>query len=50
MALDPCITGRAKETDKNAGARGIGKSGVAMNNPTLTELGLTKDPTSGRKG
>ena len=31
-----------KETPKNTGARGVGKSGVPPENPTLEEYGLTK--------
>jgi len=31
-----------RETPKNEGARGVGKSGVPPENPTLNDLGLTK--------
>lgn len=30
------------EQPKNAGARGIGKSGVPVQNPTLADMGLDK--------
>ena len=35
-----------KETDRNAGARGVGKSGVPNKYPTLNELGLDKKTSS----
>ena len=35
-----------KETPKNAGSRGVGKSGVPNKNPTLSDLGLDKKTSS----
>lgn len=35
-----------KDTPKNAGSRGVGKSGVPLENPTLQELGLDKKTSS----